>query len=129
MDNAPIFDRTIQLIQDRLDLVSLNHRLASSNLANVSTPGYTAKELSFGQALQDSMQEQPLQLMTSDQRHIAPEISPAGSIPAAVEETGPVSMEREMMKLAKNSVEYQYMVAMLNKKFSLLKQAVSEGAA
>jgi flagellar basal-body rod protein FlgB len=129
MDNAPIFDRTIQLIQDRLNLVSLNHRLVSGNLANVSTPGYAAKELSFGQALQESMREQPLQLRTSDRHHIAPEISPAASISAAVEEKGPVSMEREMMKLAHNSVEYQYMVAMLNKKFSLLKQAVSEGVA
>jgi flagellar basal body rod protein FlgB len=32
-----------------------------------------------------------------------------------------------MMKLVRNNVDYQFMVAMLNKKFALLKHAVSEG--
>jgi flagellar basal-body rod protein FlgB len=129
VDNALIFDRTIQSIQDRLNLVSLNHRLVSGNLANASTPGYVAKELSFQRALQDSMQEQKLVLAASNHRHLATEASPAATIPAEIEEKGPVSVEREMMKLANNSVEYQYMVTMLNKKFALLKHAVSEGAA
>ena len=33
-----------------------------------------------------------------------------------------------MMKLAKNSVDYQYMVTMLNRKFTNLKLAITEGA-
>ncbi len=33
---------------------------------------------------------------------------------AEVEEKGPVSLEDEMMKLAKKHVEYQYMVTILN---------------
>ncbi len=47
---------------------------------------------------------------------------------AEVEEKGPVSLEDEMMKLAKNSVEYQYMVTILNRKFASLKLAIAEGA-
>jgi flagellar basal-body rod protein FlgB len=46
---------------------------------------------------------------------------------STIEERGPVDLEAEMMKLAHNSVEFQFMVTMLNKKFALLKHAISEG--
>lgn len=127
MKSTPVFDRTIQLIEDRLNLVSQSHKLVSSNLSNASTPGYVAKQLTFQQALRDSLQEQPLHLAKSDSRHLAPEGAPSSTIPAEVEETGPVSMEQEMMKLARNSVEYQFMVTMLNKKFTMIRQAIGEG--
>jgi flagellar basal-body rod protein FlgB len=127
MASAPIFDRTIQMIQDRLDLVSLNHKVISSNLANVTTPRYAARELSFQQALQNSLQERQLRLATSTSRHIAPEISQSDALDADLEQSGPVDMERELMKLANNSVEYQYMVTLLNKKFAMLRHVISEG--
>jgi flagellar basal-body rod protein FlgB len=47
---------------------------------------------------------------------------------AEIRDEGPVSVEREMMKLVRNNVDYQFMVAMLNKKFAMLKNAVTEGA-
>jgi flagellar basal-body rod protein FlgB len=129
MDSAPIFDRTVQMIQDRLNLISASHRLVSGNLANATTPGYVAKELSFKQALQESVEEQRLPLATSNPQHATPDVS-AGTLGSAeIRDEGPVSVEHEMMKLVRNNVDFQYMVAMLNKKFAMLKTAVSEGAA
>ncbi len=129
MDSAPIFDRTVDMIRDRLDLISVSHRMVSGNLANATTPGYIAKDLSFKQALQDSMEGQRLALTTSSAKHVTPDVS-AGTLGSAeVRDEGPVSVEHEMMKLVRNSVDYQFMVAMLNKKFAMLKNAVSEGAA
>jgi flagellar basal-body rod protein FlgB len=127
MDSAPIFDRTVQKIQDRLNVISTSHRLVSGNLANVSTPGYVAKDLSFQQALRESVDEQRLTLATSSPRHVAPDTSAGAPGSAEIREEGPVSVEHEMMKLVRNNVDYQFMVAMLNKKFALLKHAVSEG--
>jgi flagellar basal-body rod protein FlgB len=127
MGNSAIFDRTISQIQDRLDLISKSHKLISNNLANVSTPGYQAKDVSFKSHLQESIKDENLRMTQSNQRHLAPEGLSSAAISAEVEEKGPVSLEQEMMKLARNSVEYQYMVAILNKKFAMLKNAISEG--
>jgi flagellar basal-body rod protein FlgB len=123
MKNAPIFDRTIQLIEDRLNIIAQSQRLASSNLANVSTPRYVAKTVSF----QGTLDEESVQLARSNSLHITPEESSTTLLHSKVEETGPVSMEQEMTKLAKNSVDYQYMVAMLNKKIAMLKSVIAEG--
>lgn len=125
MANAAVFDRTISQIQDRLSLISHRHKLSSYNLANVSTPGYRAKDISFESHLQRSIQEEQVRPTQTHVRHLAPEVLPMA---AEVEEKGPVSLEDEMMKLAKNSVEYQYMVTILNRKFASLKLAIAEGA-
>jgi flagellar basal-body rod protein FlgB len=128
MENSPIFERTVSQIQDRLNLISQSHKLVSNNLANASTPGYQAKDLSFKSLLQESLRESNLQMTKSNQHHLASGGSSSSASSAEVEETGPVSLEQEMMKLAKNSVEYQYMVTLLNKKFATLKLAIGEGA-
>jgi flagellar basal-body rod protein FlgB len=127
-DSGVAFDRTIQLMQDRLSLNSVNQSLVSSNLANLNTPGYVAKETSFDQVLRDALEDKGPCLVRSSAKHfdvVSPEV--AMSTPTTVE-TGPVDLDREMMKLTKNSIEYQFMVTMLNKKFSLIKQAIGEGA-
>jgi flagellar basal-body rod protein FlgB len=128
MESAPIFDRAVGMIQDRLELISVSHQLTAGNLANATTPRYVAKELAFQKALQESMQDQQVKLTASDPGHIAPEGSAVTSAGAEIRDEGPVSVEREMMKLVRNNVDYQFMVAMLNKKFAMLKNAVMEGA-
>jgi flagellar basal-body rod protein FlgB len=127
MGNSVVFDRTVSQIQDRLNLISQSHKLVSHNLANTNTPGYLAKDISFKGLLRESLGEAKLQLAKSNLHHIAPEGSSSSGFSAEVEEKGPVSLEQEMMKLARNSIEFQYMVTMLNKKFANLKHVISEG--
>jgi len=123
-DSSIIFDRTVQHMQDRLSVNSLNQKVISGNLANLNTPGYSAKETSFDQALRESIEEETLQLVRSSSKHVDP--GDANSAMKSVElvETGPVDLDTEMVKLSKNSVEYQFIVSMLNKKFSMLRQAI-----
>lgn len=128
MATAAIFDRTISQIEDRLNLITHSHKLVSNNLANASTPGYQAKDVSFKNYLQASIKEQNVALTTSHGRHLTSDALASATARAEVEEKGPVSLEQEMMKLAKNSVDYQYMVTMLNRKFTNLKLAITEGA-
>ena len=122
-----IFDRTIGLMQDRLSLNSLNQQVVSSNLANMNTPGYTAKELSFESTLRESLEEQVLQMVRSNDKHAAPDSPVAAMQSPETVETGPVDLDYEMVKLSRNSVEYQFIVGMLNKKFTMLKQAMTDG--
>ena len=123
-DSSIIFDRTVQHMQDRLSLNSLNQKVISGNMANMNTPGYSAKETSFDAALRESIEEEALQLVRSSSKHVDP--GDAGSVMKSAElvETGPVDLDTEMVKLSKNSVEYQFIVTMLNKKFTMLRQAI-----
>jgi len=128
MSNTTVFDRTVSQIQDRLSLITRSHKLVSNNLANASTPGYRAKDISFKSYLQESMNVQRPQLVKSNERHLAGDRVSSPGMRAEIEDAGPVNLEQEMMKLARNSVEYQYMVTLLNKKFASLKLAITEGA-
>jgi flagellar basal-body rod protein FlgB len=127
MNYGKVFDQTVRLMQDRLNLNSLNQKLVSSNLANINTPGYKAKELSFEQALRESLEEPAIRLVRSDQDHVDPSDTAQAMASARSEEIGAVDLELEMMKLTRNSIEYQFITTMLNKRFALLRQAIGEG--
>jgi flagellar basal-body rod protein FlgB len=127
MSNAIVFDKTLKMVEDRLSLNSMNQKLISGNLANINTPGYRAKELSFESALRQSLEEQVLHMVRSNGRHLAPDDPLQAMETQEVVEGGPVDLDTQMVNLTKNSIEYQYMVGMLNKKFTMLKTAIIEG--
>ncbi len=121
------FDKTIDLIQDRLNLNSLNQKAISGNLANLNTPGYVAKEVSFESDLREALEDGAMSMTRSDPRHVDTAGLKAAMQSPELKAVGPVDLDREMVNLARNNVEYQYMVTMLNKKFAMLKLALGEG--
>ncbi|MBP8646430.1 MAG: flagellar basal body rod protein FlgB [Syntrophobacteraceae bacterium] len=125
-DSSVVFSRTVQAVQDRLSLNSLNQKVISGNIANLNTPGFRTRETTFEATLRESIEEQTLRLVRSRGRHLDPGDLSTVENSSQLVETGPVDLDAEMMKLAKNTVEYNYMVTMLNKKFTLLRQAVAE---
>jgi len=129
MSSGIVFDRTVKLVEDRLSLNSLNQKLISGNLANINTPGYKAKEVSFEDELRQSLEDQVLQMVRSNGSHFAPENPRMAMESPEIVETGAVDLDTEMVRLTKNSIEYQYMVGMLNKKFTMLKTAITDGGA
>ncbi len=126
-DSGMVFDRTIQLMQDRLNLSSINQKVISGNLANLNTPGYSAKDPSFEEVLRESLERGRTRLSLSDTRHVDPGDTQAAMESVELVETGPVDLDTEMMKLSRNSMEYQFIVTMLNKKFAMMKHAIGEG--
>ncbi len=127
MSNSIVFDKTLNMIEDRLSLNSVNQKLISGNLANINTPGYTSKALSFEDTLRQSLEEQVLHMVRSNEHHFSPDDPVQAMESPEVVEKGPVDLDTEMVNLTKNSIEYQYMVSMLNKKFTMLKTAITEG--
>jgi flagellar basal-body rod protein FlgB len=127
MDNGVVFDKTIRMIEDRLSLNAMNQKLISGNLANIDTPGYTAKGLSFDETLRQSLEDQVLHMVRSNDRHLTPDDPLQAMESPEVVENGPVDLDTEMVNLTKNSIEYQHMLGMLNKKLSMLRNAINEG--
>jgi len=130
MKTGGVFEKTVRLIEDRLSLNTRRQELVASNIANIDTPGYVAKDVSFEEVLKKAM-EPKLQLVSSHPQHIKnpepSEVLEKEVKRVAVEMTGPVDLEEEMAKLTRNNLEYQFLVTMLNKKFALLKLALTEG--
>ncbi|MGQ9485398.1 MAG: flagellar basal body rod protein FlgB [Desulfosoma sp.] len=125
-DVHPI-DRTVSLMQDRLNLNALNQKVVAANVANINTPRYVAKRLSFEDALKESLEEDTVSLVKTSLAHRDPSSVEEIMKQPEMVETGPVDLDTEMVLLAHNSVEYQFILTMLNKKFSLLRTAIEGG--
>jgi flagellar basal-body rod protein FlgB len=119
-----------QRMEQRLHWLASRQTVLSQNIANADTPGYVAKELkplSFG----DHMN---LQLASTSAGHLGG--TGQGVAPVVVEdeaatETGPdgnrVSLEDQMMKIADNGMEYQAILNLYRKQYSMLKTALGRG--
>lgn len=125
MSNSIVFDRAVELVRDRLALSSQSQSVISGNLANINTPGYVSKALAFEEVLRESFEDGAINLTTSDSQHIAPSDLRAAMGSPELIETGPVDLDQEMVKLSRNTIEYNLMVTMLNKKFSGLKDTIT----
>ncbi len=120
------FDRTVNLMQDHCRLNFLKDE--PSNAASFANPGFAPKEASFRQALRESMEAQrPIPVETKPKQIAKTGLREETQAPE-IGENDSADLDDEMMKLSKNSVEYRFMATMLNKKLTMLKHAIGEGA-
>lgn len=133
-----LFDKTIQLLEKALDLRSDRHRAITANIANQDTPGYRAAELNFKEAMQQaSGASASLPPVRTDPRHLPAHpaggsVVPSSPPPSLVErpsrlDGNTVVTEREMAKLAENTLMYNAMAQLIAKKFATLKNVIREG--
>lgn len=122
-----IFDSTFDLARVRLGLDVKEHELISSNIANIDTPNYVAKKLSFDETLERFLSDTDTSLRTTNARHFPFGTSGPEEDKFVVDETGEVDIDKELSRLAENSIHYQALVNILSKKFTMLKLAISEG--
>ncbi len=134
-----IFDQQLSLLQQSMDFRARRNTLLSSNIANIETPGYKAKDLVFENALGEAMKANlPGPLEVTDPRHfdgrntvplnqVKPQTiltsNPVGNL-----DDNSVDLEREMVKLGENQVVYQALAQMVSHKFSQLRMSIREEA-
>ena len=133
-----IFDTQIMLLQKSLDFRTQRHNVLASNIANVETPGYKAKDLIFENALGAALKAHvPGPLTVTHRNHmdgrdqtplemVQPETIRTGN-PVSTLDGNSVDMEREMAKLAENQIAYQVLAQMISKKFAGLRAVIREG--
>ncbi len=122
---------TNNVVSKSLDGLALRHNAIASNLANVDTPGYASKTVSFEAQLQSAIQthrgqqratasnDAPLTMTGGHARHVdASGTSPVGTLnevqPGIQESTNTkfrndengVDVETEMVSLAQNTQRY-----------------------
>ena len=105
--------------------------VAAGNLANIDTPGYRAREASFGDVLNGEIQK--LSLARTDSRQL-PGL-PSASSPDSREVQGlqsrrdgnNVELDRELLTMNKAGSDFAAASAALAAKFRLIRFAINEG--
>lgn len=131
LDKALFNKTSIPLLSRVADLSSLRHKLISSNIANVDTPGYERKQIDFQSELNKAVNKPKLQTSQTHPAHIplgndpgrAPKVK---SYQSAENSTGvnSVDVEQEMADLAQNQLVFEFGSTLLTKKFNGLKNAI-----
>ncbi len=133
-----LFSQTIiPVLEKSLAAYSLRQKVIANNIANIETPGYTKKEVSFEEELSQAL-DNPINEVTSpNPRHI-----PIGSstslenvTPRIVEANSPngdplmsgvnnVDIDSEMVELAKNQIRYRLAARMMAFQMQVMQKAI-----
>jgi flagellar basal-body rod protein FlgB len=124
---TPSEDPVFPALQDLLSRASKRQQALASNIANLDTPGYRAKDFSF-----DSELSATLALTSTVENHIG---SVQDTPTARVIEVGTkdkpngnnVDLERELTEVTKNGLEYVTLIQYLNQKIRTLRSAITDG--
>jgi flagellar basal-body rod protein FlgB len=130
--NNKLIGRTVDILSHSLGFRTANHNIISSNLANIDTPGYQPKSLTFSQSLRDEVLKTGVPMTRTDRKHLP--TSPAdGGIPYTVHIESPISgpnelnIDKAMTDMSENNLLYEASVRLLAKKFEALKTVITGG--
>jgi flagellar basal-body rod protein FlgB len=121
-------DVTLTAMGKVLDAAAARQRAIAHNIANVDTPGYTRRDVSFHDQLASALSgadEQPL-LAASRVSEVEPRQLFDTQSPARADGNN-VDVDREMASLAQNTLEYEAAAEIIKGKLDMLRTAVSEG--
>jgi flagellar basal-body rod protein FlgB len=128
--------RTLNAIESYMGRLSERQQIVASNLANIDTPGYKTKDITFHATMDELLADRTStgRLRTTRERHIGAEpfgpyldrvFEPQGLIERADENN--VDIDREMMKQNETSFGYTAMTQLLRGKYQKLSQSINEG--
>ncbi|MBN2538524.1 MAG: flagellar basal body rod protein FlgB [Deltaproteobacteria bacterium] len=119
-----LFGKTVDMLTAVLDFRSERHKIISSNIANLDTPGYLPRELTFREALQgvvDNGEEEPMAV--TDERHLSEGSTVAGEVVVSGDK---VDIDDQMAKMVENQLMYNFSVDLMARKFRGLKTVLEE---
>ena len=134
--NNRLTGKTVALLSRALDFRSANHSVITGNLANIDTPGYKPKELSFENELQRVMDRGRTSLRKTNPKHFSyPQNGfshgrgafAMKSRDVSSNKSDPLNIDSEMAKMVQNNLLYEATVKLIAKKFEALKTAIDSG--
>jgi len=127
-----LFDRKPNLLLGKmLDKAALAQRVIASNVANVGTPGYERLGVSFDEALKSAVRADRMHFKRTNPKHM-PDPNWSKNIEPKVAKVDDgywnginnVNIDREMVELAKNQLDFNIASKLLNQKYSQLRTAI-----
>ena len=121
-----MFGGSFATTEKALDLRLQRQGLIQSNLANISTPGYTVQDFDFKEVMEKALAEQPAPAVTNP-RHISPDPIAATEMTTFRDGNRPVDLDEEMLKLSENQLMFQIAAKLITKKLEGIRYAIDEG--
>ncbi|MFQ5559128.1 MAG: flagellar basal body rod protein FlgB [Nitrospinota bacterium] len=136
MDFLKLSGGSIDFFKKALDYKAERHNLLASNIANSETPGYKAVDISFEDQMKQVLDAKNGKgLSLTHEKHLNGMVSRLGQVTpeflvdrsAGRLDGNNVDMDREMSRLAENTLTYNAVSQILAKKFAGLKFAIEAG--
>ncbi|MCS7234187.1 MAG: flagellar basal body rod protein FlgB [Synergistetes bacterium] len=131
------FDKTTRVLEKTLSALSLRQEVIANNIANVNTPEYRRKEVTFEEELKEALSQQPKKLRgyVTHPRHIPipqPQLTLESVKPEVWErddlffrnDKNGVDIDLELAELAKNAMKHAALSRTLTRKFAILDIAI-----
>jgi flagellar basal-body rod protein FlgB len=112
-------------------------KVISSNIANINTPNYKTKELSFESQLQEKNRQKDLELTVTNQNHIKETVDNSKNSKTKVYEVenlqeqndgNNVNLDTQMSEMAKNSTIFQAIQASIKKDVTFFTSVIDSSA-
>lgn len=122
-----LFDKAIDRLANGLEYTNRRHEVLAKNVANLETPGYRALDVTFDDYLKPAV-------IATDVRQIAIGPGRPGDPAARIvyandgrarDDGNDVSLDRQMSRLAENTLFNHTLVQLLASRFATVKQAIS----
>lgn len=121
-------NRTNAVLAKVLDGAAERQKTIADNIANIETPGYTRKEVSFENRLIDILRQDGLNQQAEISAIRMVTVNAQEDTDTARRVNGNnVDIEREMANLAKNSLQFEATAQFLSDRISGLRNAIKEG--
>ncbi len=136
MVNGLLTDSTMLLLHKGLDASAERHRVTVHNVANLNTPNFKRREVSFEENLRAALQDKgKLPLAETRPGHMG---GRAGISEVRHEvrtdkrtsmraDGNNVDVDREMAAMAANQLNYNALAQVMNERYSLMRYVIHEG--
>ncbi len=120
----PIFQSdNYQVARKLLDAAALRQEAIASNIANAETPGYRRLDIApdFAEQLRASMRQGDV----GRAQELAPKLAQDLSVRAVRPDGNTVEIERELLAMNRNAVEYEFLTEVVSRNIKQLKMAIT----
>lgn len=122
----PLFGKSFNLLSTMMDYRSERHKVISSNIANLDTPGYKSADYVFKDDLKKAMNIR-LNLTRTDEKHFPnarDEISRKDFKKVTSDEK--VDLDTQMVNLSENHLMYNLTAEIIARKFKTIRNVLGE---
>lgn len=123
MSEGIFSDNNYALARKMLDYSAMRQEALASNLANYEVPGYKRVDvaLDFQRELRKAVESGSSDRMSS----IVPTVEMDKSAVSSRMDGNNVEMDKEMMEVNRNAVEYEYLTRYLNHNYQMMRGAIT----
>lgn len=126
-----------KVVEKSLDASLMRNEAIAQNIANVDTPGYSRKTVSFEEQLSDAISKNSFKGKRTDRRHIQIGASSIDEVKINISEDkssldmrldgNNVDIEKEMAQMAENNIKYEVLIQRMIGTFNKMKTVIREG--